>query len=380
MRLIIVIALIIHLSPIAKAQPQFNTETFRAELQRKANLIQPLSQELNWQRLPWVTSPDEALQQAREENRPILFWAAGGRQRDGTPLERCCAYAANLRAGPLNDEQIVQRVSSTMVPLAVNADRIPNTPGGRLVRSIIRNTKVSQGLWILDPEGVVLGYHYFRPLPGESNSASDARWVRETRDFVETGLGKFGPVTPRSATPKPVVPQRGQGWLEDGTMRLALHTRQMINGKHDGKPTLASVDLPPTAWRDFVPAVAKVGHRWDIPASTVQRLAPALSPLTDANTVPREGDVHTAKMRATVEQVRAGKVYVRLQGELASEHDRDGGDKHPIRARGRADGLVVVDQVRGEPESLLLIIAGSYCNPPPYDKPRGLAASFSWQR
>jgi hypothetical protein len=380
MRRIVGLIVGVSLCQAANAQQPFNPEAFRAELQRKMNLIQPLSQELNWQRLPWVTSPDEALQQARDENRPILLWVAGGRQRDGTPLERCCAYAANLRTGPLNDEQVVQRISATMVPLAINNDRIPPTPGGRLIRSVLHDTNASQGLWILHPRGSVLGYHYFRPRPGESNSASDARWVRETREFVETGLKEFGPVAERSVVPKPVVPQRGQGWLPDGSMRLALYARQMVNGKHDGKPTVASLDLPPNAWRDFVPGVATVGHRWDIPVPTAQRLAPALSPHTDAMTVPRERDVHTANLRATVEQIRAGKIYVRVQGELASEHDRDGGQNHPIRTRGRVDGLVVVDQARGEPESLLLIVAGSYRNPPPYDTPRGSAAALTWHR
>ena len=58
-------------------------------LARRAAPLRPVAAELRWQQLPWVTDPVEALKQAREEKRPLFFWAAGGRDRDGTPLERC---------------------------------------------------------------------------------------------------------------------------------------------------------------------------------------------------------------------------------------------------------------------------------------------------
>ena len=31
----------------------------------------------------------QALKEAKAENRPLLVWLAGGRDRDGSPLERC---------------------------------------------------------------------------------------------------------------------------------------------------------------------------------------------------------------------------------------------------------------------------------------------------
>lgn len=58
-------------------------------LERKAAAIRPSATEVKWQQLPWLVDPNAALAAARAEKRPIFFWAAGGRGRDGLPLERC---------------------------------------------------------------------------------------------------------------------------------------------------------------------------------------------------------------------------------------------------------------------------------------------------
>jgi hypothetical protein len=58
-------------------------------LAKKAAALKPTAAELRYLDMPWVLDLNEALRQARAENRPIFFWAAGGRDRDGVPLERC---------------------------------------------------------------------------------------------------------------------------------------------------------------------------------------------------------------------------------------------------------------------------------------------------
>ncbi len=68
---------------------QANDEGTYAALQREAEWIKPTTAELQWQQIPWVIDLAGALEEARKEKRPIFFWAAGGRDRDGTPLERC---------------------------------------------------------------------------------------------------------------------------------------------------------------------------------------------------------------------------------------------------------------------------------------------------
>jgi hypothetical protein len=56
---------------------------------RQAAALKPTAAELRYLDMPWVIDLNEALRQARAENRPLFFWAAGGRDRDGIPLERC---------------------------------------------------------------------------------------------------------------------------------------------------------------------------------------------------------------------------------------------------------------------------------------------------
>lgn len=58
-------------------------------LERQAAVIRPAPADVKWQRLPWIVDPNEAIAVAKAEKRPIFFWAAGGRGRDGLPLERC---------------------------------------------------------------------------------------------------------------------------------------------------------------------------------------------------------------------------------------------------------------------------------------------------
>jgi hypothetical protein len=61
----------------------------RDELLRKAAAVRPNATDFRWQQIPWHTEPADALKQAKAENRPLFVWLAGGRDRDGSPLERC---------------------------------------------------------------------------------------------------------------------------------------------------------------------------------------------------------------------------------------------------------------------------------------------------
>jgi hypothetical protein len=56
---------------------------------KKASAFRPPTRDLVWRQIPWHTDPTTSLRQARDEKRPLFVWLAGGRDRDGTPLERC---------------------------------------------------------------------------------------------------------------------------------------------------------------------------------------------------------------------------------------------------------------------------------------------------
>lgn len=59
------------------------------ELLKKAERYRPGARDFTWREIPWYDEPAAALKQAREEKRPLFVWIAGGRDRDGSPLERC---------------------------------------------------------------------------------------------------------------------------------------------------------------------------------------------------------------------------------------------------------------------------------------------------
>lgn len=61
----------------------------REALLQRAAAVRPNGTDFRWQQIPWHTDPSEALKQARAEGRPLFVWLAGGRGRDGSPLERC---------------------------------------------------------------------------------------------------------------------------------------------------------------------------------------------------------------------------------------------------------------------------------------------------
>lgn len=61
----------------------------RDALLKKAAALRPPAADFAWQQIPWHIDAAEALKEAKAENRPLLVWLAGGRDRDGSPLERC---------------------------------------------------------------------------------------------------------------------------------------------------------------------------------------------------------------------------------------------------------------------------------------------------
>ncbi len=54
------------------------------KLEKLADEIRPKASEQRWRTIPWCSTPEEALKQAREENRPILVWVTAG-----DPFGRC---------------------------------------------------------------------------------------------------------------------------------------------------------------------------------------------------------------------------------------------------------------------------------------------------
>jgi len=73
----------------ASAEGQLSLTPAEIAVRRQANNLKPSAAEMRFQQIPWELDLDQALRAAKKENRPIFLWAAGGRDRDGQPLERC---------------------------------------------------------------------------------------------------------------------------------------------------------------------------------------------------------------------------------------------------------------------------------------------------
>lgn len=61
----------------------------RAAIERQADAVRGNPADYRWQSIPWIVDEEAAIKQAKQENRAMLVWLAGGRERDGSPLERC---------------------------------------------------------------------------------------------------------------------------------------------------------------------------------------------------------------------------------------------------------------------------------------------------
>jgi hypothetical protein len=85
MRRSALVALVLLPGPAPAAEPVPEL----AALLKKAEPYRPAARDLAWRHIPWEIDPTAARRAAADERRPLFVWLAGGRKRDGSPLERC---------------------------------------------------------------------------------------------------------------------------------------------------------------------------------------------------------------------------------------------------------------------------------------------------
>jgi hypothetical protein len=84
-RIVLLLTLVL---PPSSARANDSAPELVAILKRAAE-FRPGGSDFRWREIPWYDDPAAALKEARAEKRPLFVWLAGGRDRDGTPLERC---------------------------------------------------------------------------------------------------------------------------------------------------------------------------------------------------------------------------------------------------------------------------------------------------
>ena len=239
-----------------------------------------------------------------------------------------------------------------------------------------------QGVWIVDPSGKVLAFHYLKNKPGETTAQIHKRWIEETHEAIEAGKKAFGPLPSRDLTRLAgykAIPDRGVGVRPDGGVRLAVSVTALRKGQHEGDPAVDSVVLSATEWSALLPPKREAGTKYEVPMAVAARFAPALSPQTDLIYVPQPKDVQTAALTATVTGVANGVAKIRLAGHWESQHLRDGDAKFPVRAEAKAEGEATCDASTGAVRSFLLVFQGTYRHIPPWDKPQPTAAVAEWK-
>ena len=253
-------------------------------------------------------------------------------------------------------------VAENFVPVALNADRLPDNAEGKFFRTLLKQWP--QGLWVVAPEGKVLGFHYHKPKPGESYSEGQVRWVRETTAMLADAVKDAGPLPMRDAKAKPdPFANRGKGTNPNGGVRLAVSVIQLRNGKQEGPPVVDSIFLTGEQWGEFRPkGTTKVDQEWALSEDAASRFAPAFSPMTDSIFSPKSEDVTKAKIIAKVERLADGIAAIRFSGNWETAHDRDKDPKFPIHTSATGEGIGVFDVRTGKLKSLVWLLSGEFQN------------------
>jgi hypothetical protein len=278
----------------------------------------------------------------------------------------------------LSDQTVIQRVTTSFVPVAVNLYKVRQAKdaGGELFRSVQRQKDQYQGIWIVSPVGKVLaGHHEFR---------SRETWTQEVLDTTNAALKTFGAVPPRQVKSTDPLPFRGHGTQSDGTVCLAVYARQMLGGgrrnvpagvpasrhwlwdgalRPDGPVVIDSLTLTAKEWATLAPPKHQVGSTWVVPEAIARRFCRVLIPSSDQSAMPRPDDAKLAKLEGTVESVEDGQARIRLTGTFEAVHLQEGDARRPLRGAATAEGLAIYDVKRQAMHSVLLVFSGSYGRP-----------------
>jgi hypothetical protein len=266
-------------------------------------------------------------------------------------------------------------VNPNFVPVALNADRLPDTDDGRFFRNLMRQWP--QGLWVVTPGGQTLGFHYYKNTPGLSFRQNQQRWVDTTVAFLEAAVKAAGPLSPRPAHAGNPFPDRGVGPTADGGARLAVSVVGLRNGRQEGPPAVDSVLLSKEEWAAFAPPAG--AKQWQVPEAVGRKFAPALSPITDSIFVPLPKDVTKAAITGNFVRETGGLWVIRYTGTWQSRHLRDGNGNYPITSEESGEGVGVYDPATRSMRSLLWVLKGTYRNGANDHRGTPIAAVVEWR-
>lgn len=218
-----------------------------------------------------------------------------------------------FRENVLTQDVIIERVASTMVPVALDYQKVLDSRSkeAQFLRPLMRQRNQQQGVWIFSPEGKALGgFEGFGDMVGQ------------TRRIIEDALRAFGPVKPREAMAVDTHPYRGKGVMRDGRVCLAECIRtsdEALRFVHAKSPVISSVTLSEQEFSAFAPPEAVVGAKWALPESVAKRLSRISSPLCYQH-APQPDWVTDVRLNAEVRTIKEGAAWLAYEGGLSSAH------------------------------------------------------------
>ncbi len=274
-----------------------------------------------------------------------------------------------FRENVLTHERIVDRISTTMVPVAVNYEKVqdPETKEARFLRPLMEQRRQDQGVWIITPDGKALG-----------GFVGFGDMVARTERVIEDALKAFGPVAPRGAQPRDTHPYRGKGVRPDGSVCLAETVRRWGSNhlSTTRSPVLSSVTLSAGEFRSLALPEATAGREWVVPDDVARKFSRLTSPLCYQH-APQPKWATEARLAARVREVKDGRATVVYEGRLSTVHDGPGGGRisgQEVRLTGEG----VYDVGSRSLRSLLLVGSGTLRWTEDPDKPATFDALVEW--
>ena len=249
----------------------------------------------------------------------------------------------------------MELISKNFVPVALNTDRLPDTSEARFYRKLMKEWP--QGLWVVTPEGKVLGFAYHRPQSGKTGEQNQKLWIEETRTMLKDALTATGELPPRAGRKIPTFPDRGVGFNTAGGVRLSVTVLPLRNGKQDGPPAVDSVLWSAKQVAALLPQDGKA--EWALPEAMARECCTALSIQTDKIYVPLQEDVGTATITAKLLRRDERIAVVELTATWKAEWDREDDPKFPLSATANAKGIVELDLKGKTLKTLLLVGSGT---------------------
>ncbi len=253
-----------------------------------------------------------------------------------------------FRENVLVKEGIIDRISATMVPIALNYEKVIDRRSreSRFVRSIITEGGDIQGVRVITADGKILGsYSGFGDMAGK------------THRMIDNALKKFGPIENRGVAEGTADPNRGLGLRSDGSVCLAEYVRRRDRDKIKS-PVISNVILSKDEFAQFAPSKPVVGETWVLPEAVAKRLCRAASPMCYQH-APQPDWVTGVTLKARVEGVENGLAKLAYEGQLSSERHWRGGEilsEQNLKLRGAG----IYDIAGKKLQSLLLVGTGTF--------------------